>query len=418
MFIRTGALAAALVWAGAGLAQPPVQGGAQKEESTPDHAPPPAGTPTEEELHALEESLAADAARAPDRPAPGPSLPAAIQSLNPDIALILDVSGAAFAGPPQAAAEEHGHDPTAPGFNLQALEMYLASAVDPYFRLDGTLVFDLEGVEVEEAYGTTLALPLGLQLRAGQFLTRFGRLNPTHPHAWSFVDRPLVMSKFLGADGSRGVGLETSWLTPLPWYAELVASATMPGGDCCGRSFLPEDEEPAIGDAVGTLALKEFFPFGEDLSLLWGLSGQVGRNAADRLTTIAGTDLYLRWRPVASADREAISLQAEVLYRSRATEPERLTDWGGYAQAVWKVGPRWEGGARAEYVSGVPGDPLDPYWTSGRTRYAVQASFFPSHFSRVRLQLAIDDAAWEDDPRFAAFLALELAAGAHGAHSY
>jgi hypothetical protein len=341
----------------------------------------------------------------------------ALQSLNPDIAVILDAAGAAYSV--NNPMETGGHDPSLPGFNLQALELNLAAAVDPYFRFDGNLVFSLEGVEVEEAYATALALPGSLQLRAGQFLNRFGRINPTHPHQWSFVDQPLVIGKFFGTDGSRGVGVEASWLAPLPWYVELVGSATMPGGDCCARSFLPEGVTPdSAKDLVGTFAAKQFFPFGDDWSLLWGLSSQVGVNGADRLTAIEGTDLYLRFRPVASTAREAVSLQVEALHRSRAQEPERLSDWGGYAQAVWNADPRWETGVRAEYVSGTPGDPLDPFWTTGRTRYAAQGTFYPSHFSRVRLQLAVDDAGWLDHPTFAAFLALEVAAGAHGAHAY
>ena len=55
--------------------------------------------------------------------------------------------------------------------------------VDPYFRFDSNLVFSQFGVEIEEAYATTLDLPANLQVRAGQFLTRFGRINATHPHA-------------------------------------------------------------------------------------------------------------------------------------------------------------------------------------------------------------------------------------------
>ena len=56
------------------------------------------------------------------------------------------------------------------------------------------------GVEVEEAYLTTLALPANLQVRASQFLTRFGRLNSTHPHAWDFTDQPLVNGRFFGGE--------------------------------------------------------------------------------------------------------------------------------------------------------------------------------------------------------------------------
>ncbi|MGB9639115.1 MAG: hypothetical protein ACPL1F_07495, partial [bacterium] len=41
------------------------------------------------------------------------------------------------------------------GFNLNYGELYLSSAVDPYFDLQVTLPFSSEGVELEEAYFTT-----------------------------------------------------------------------------------------------------------------------------------------------------------------------------------------------------------------------------------------------------------------------
>ncbi len=107
-----------------------------------------------------------------------------------------------------------GHDPSENGFNLQALELSLGSSVDPYFRFDAQLVFAEEGVELEEAYATTLDLGSRLQARAGQFLTRFGRLNATHLHTWNFVDQPFALGRAFGADGNRGLGFELSYLTP------------------------------------------------------------------------------------------------------------------------------------------------------------------------------------------------------------
>src|SRR5690606_29631704 len=145
--------------------------------------------------------------------------------LNPEMAVILDTSLAIYSvdDPPLTG----GHDPANNGFNLQQLEVHLGASVDPFFRVDANLVFSLFGVEVEEVYGTTLSMPWNLQIRAGQFYTRFGRINATHPHQWSFVDQPLIIGKFFGSEGSRGLGAELSWLAPLPWYVELVGSVTM-----------------------------------------------------------------------------------------------------------------------------------------------------------------------------------------------
>jgi hypothetical protein len=368
---------------------------------------------TDEERRAIEESLAAD--RAPPATTPGEA-----SSALPDIALILDFALAAFSD--DEPLQTGGHDPSETGFNLQQLEMNLQSNVDPYFRFDANLVFSQFGVEVEEAYATTLSLPLDLQMRAGQFLTRFGRINPTHPHAWSFADQPLVIGKFFGSEGSRGLGAEASWLAPLPWYVELVGAATQADGECCARSFFGGEDlgvnDP--GDLLYTLALKQFFPFGDDWSLSGGLSAQLGPNPTGQgnRTDVYGADLYLRWRPVKSPDRTAVSLQVEGLYRARQVPDDRLDDWGGYAQLVWDVNAVWAVGGRYERVSGVDGDPLDPEWTDARQRASAQVTWSPSHFSRLRLQANYDRPEWRDDPIWAGFLALEVVVGAHAAHAY
>ncbi len=386
-------------------------------------APPPA-EPSAEELRQLEQGLAADAATA--SPAPPPAQPAStavgrfLQSMNPDIALILDVALAVFSSddPLQAG----GHDPAATGFTLQQLELSMGANVGPYFRLDTHIVFTLEGVELEEAYGTTLALPGRLQLRAGQFLTRFGRINAMHLHAWHFADQPLVLGKLFGGDGNRGLGLELSWLTPLPWYVELVASAHQASGDCCARSYFGGEEARIEGpeDFLYTFALKQFFPLSAAWGLSLGLSAQLGPNApagGDR-TNIYGLDLYLRWRPAEATRRTAVSLQVEAMVRTREVPGRRLLDAGGYGELVWSIVPEWEVGARYELVDGVSDDPLDPEWDGLRQRANVQATFYPSHFSRIRLQGGWDDPSWRARPILSAMLTLELLIGAHGAHTW
>ncbi len=371
--------------------------------------------PTDEELRALEASLAAD--REPAPRVSGGTGGGGLGGL--DIALVVDVAGAWFDGEPMQVG---AHDPARTGFNLQQVEMTLGANVDHVLRFDANLVFAEFGVEVEEAYGTTLSLPGGLQLRAGQFLTRFGRLNPTHPHAWSFVDQPLVNGKFLGGEGSRGLGVELSWLTPLPWYVELVGSATNAHGACCARSFFGADDPGIDGPEhlLYTTALRQFFDLGPAWGLQWGLAAQLGPNPTGNgnRTEIFGSDLYLRWRPPVSSSRTSVSLTVEAMHRRRQVSGEVLVDTGGYAQVAWRIDPRWELGARYDHVEGLADDPLDPAWTRARGRASLAATLYPSHFSRLRLQGNRDDAGWLDDPVWGVFLALELLVGSHGAHGY
>lgn len=85
-----------------------------------------------------------------------------------------------------------GHDPNQRGFTVQGVQASFAGAVDPYFDGNANILFQVDAdgksnVELEEAWLETLSLPGGLQLRAGQIYTEFGRQNPTHPHTWAFI---------------------------------------------------------------------------------------------------------------------------------------------------------------------------------------------------------------------------------------
>lgn len=120
-------------------------------------------------------------------------------------------------------------------------------------RPDSTGGTDPGGVEIEEVYATTTSLPANLQLRAGQFLTRFGRFNPTHPHTWDFVDQPLIIGNFFGPDGNRGVGAELSYLMSLPFLQR---------GAGLGHKRLGRGHRPDRGAAVPDRAQAILSAFG------------------------------------------------------------------------------------------------------------------------------------------------------------
>jgi hypothetical protein len=414
--------------------------------ATPEATPPP-DTPaplTPEEEAAIAAALASDAPATTTTPAlpdlsqvnVGAMVPGG-KALALDLAFIFDGSGAWFSDAPLQTGE---HDPDRTGFKLQELEMTVGASVDPFLRFDGNVAFKSDEVEVEEAYVTTTALPFSLQLRAGEFLTHFGRLNEQHPHAWSFVDQPLVLGKLFGGDNNRGLGGELSWLTPLPWFANVIVSVQEAAGECCARSYAPvgvlQLRSPL--DLVGTVVVEQFFPVGDDLSILLGLNGQAGPGGDvdgfiddGARAELAGADLLLKWAPPDATSRWSLSWQSEGYLRARhdrvrrddvagADDDDLVTavDGGGYSQLVWRVDPQWETGGRVDVVSGLDDDPLDPDWTALRTRYALQGTYYPSHFSRLRLEASADVPGWRDQPIFAVMLQLEVVVGAHGAHAY
>ncbi len=406
-------------------AAPPPNDAPKIPTPTENSSHPPASPPTDPDNAEIDAALAHDTQTAPTSPATtpvesGPHGGATPAAFLPDIALILDIAFAALSAPPPP--ETGDHDPKQTGFNLRALELSLGKSVDPYFRLDSNIVFNLDGVELEEAYGTTLSLPWNLQARAGQMLTRFGRMNSTHPHSWDFVDQPLVLGRFFGSEGNRGVGFELSYLTPLPWYLELVASSTDASE---APSFLDGRGHRIKGplDLQSTLALKQFFELSEDWSLAWGLSVAEGPTALgpEGRAEIAGTDLYLKYRPISTGGVTAIALQAEAMGRRTRLYDTHILDAGGYASLTWRFAERWATGARYDFTSRrSPNDDsaklVSPEPVAARDSLAL--TFFPTEFSRLRLQASAAQESTHRRIEKALFLALELVAGSHGAHAF
>ncbi|HEV3027386.1 MAG TPA: zinc-regulated TonB-dependent outer membrane receptor, partial [Planctomycetota bacterium] len=202
-------------------------------------APKPAGQQEDEEKRKkLEEEFRKALGPPENKPAPAqnsPFIPAAPPSGSAfkliDLAFdILAVGGTSSASEAEMRdLEAGGHDPKNRGFTMQNVELTFAGVVDPYLRGDANIVLQIDPngdttIELEEAYLTTLEFPYNLQLKAGQYFSQFGRLNATHPHTWDFVDQPVINSRLLGEDGFRGPGGQLSWLTPLPFFAELTGS--------------------------------------------------------------------------------------------------------------------------------------------------------------------------------------------------
>lgn len=401
---------------------------------------------SDEDLHALERALQADAPTDTERSsasdendAPsdasqerssfGRTMEAIGHALNPEISATLNLAAAYFSDTPMQMGH---HDPHRNGFTFQELELAFLANVDPYFKFAGYLSASEHGIELEEAYAQTTSLPARFQVRAGKFLHRFGRINAQHAHRWDFLDMPLVIGRFFGEEGLNGTGLEVSWLAPTPWYAEIIFSAAH-GADA--RSF--RGEESAIDtmrDFVYLAALKNHFAFNDSWSLGWGVSGALGRNNAQwdpdildvplddlpthGLTQIYGTDLYLRFRPVDAPGYRAFSLTFEFMHRQRMVGGMQLNHSGLYAQAIGNLSQRWEVGTRYEWVSGSERDDLDPDWTRARHRMSAQGTFYPSHFSRIRLQGNYDHPLWRPQPIVSIMLGLEVSVGPHGAHTF
>lgn len=299
-----------------------------------------------------------------------------------DLAAVVNaVGGTSTKGSEQIETLQGGaHDPKRRGFTFQQLELSMLGAVDPYFTAESHVVVTEEGLELEEAFATTRALPWGLQAKAGYYLTEFGLINPTHPHAWAWIDQPIINTRLFGGDGMRNAGTRLGWLTPLPWSSELRLGVQDPRGGTM-PSFLgeglghhhhggEEDHEEGIGGRPivdrDVRALKDLvysgrwinaFDLTDSVSARLGLSGLYGPNnsGSDGRTWIYGADLTLKWRPRdAARGWPFLTWQSEVMGRDfRAGgfthEGERvpgstLRDWGLYTQLLWGIRRPWAAG--------------------------------------------------------------------------
>jgi hypothetical protein len=379
-----------------------------------------------------------------------------------------------------------GHDPNQRGFTVQGVELNLQGAVDPYFRGNANILFSVDSggesfTELEEAWLETVSLPWNLQVRGGQILSDFGRVNTQHPHSWAFVDSPLVNARFLGPDGLRNPGVRLGWLMPVPFFSELSLGLQNSQGETAasfrsdalseGRG---EDDLPfgyrfadndrgidGIDDLLFTPRLATSFDLTDSQTLLLGVSAALGPNSSgssgDTTTQVYGVDAYWKWKsPKAHGGFPFVSWQAEAMLRRYAFgafdwqdaadggltpiidtgtglpasfSRESVSDYGVYSQWLYGFRKGWVAGFRVDYVTGdkanyekrdltfnaeaLGRDPL----RNERWRLSPNLTWYPSEFSKIRLQYNYDDRR-DIGVDHSVWLQFEFLLGAHAAHKF
>ncbi len=263
------------------------------------------------------------------------------------------------------------HDPKHRGFTLGQAEFSLSGAVDPYVTGAAYVLTSVNPqtgettLELEEASFTSAALPYGLQVEGGHFLTEFGRINPQHPHAWDWIDQPVVNARLFGGDGMRQAGVRVSWLPPTPWYSEVhvglqnadgatmasflggelthshgsghgdahgpgdeaghadehgpgdeAAGSLLVGDGIAGRPIVTQDVR-GLGDFVYLTRWESAVDVSDEVTVAFGLSGLYGPNATGRAadTWLYGLDMKWRWQPPGNFGSPFLTWQTEVLKR-------------------------------------------------------------------------------------------------------
>ena len=166
------------------------------------------------------------------------------------------------------------------------------------------------------------------------------------------------------------------------------------------------------------------FDLTDEQTIVLGASGAFGPNSSgpDGYTSVAGGDVYWKWRPLSAQQGwPFVSLQSEILYRwlkaaERISADDGVTvlpeqtfhDWGTYAELLWGFHYRWVTGLRGEYDAGHLID---------RWRFTPNLTFYPTEFSKIRLEYDLDHRAGMGEDH-SVWLQLEFVLGAHGAHKF
>jgi hypothetical protein len=343
------------------------------------------------------------------------------------------------------------HDPQQRGFNARNAEIALDGAVDPYFEGFANIVLKLNNnneteIELEEAFLQTTNLPYGLQLKGGQFFDAFGRINATHPHTWEFADSPLINGRLLGPDGLRGVGAQISWTLPVPWYSQATFAVQNGRGGTAYSFRNPGDngvfygrmtidrEASALHDLVYVPRIENSFNPSDTQTVLFGASGAFGMNetGSNTHTQIYGADFLYKWKSArAEGGFPFVKWQTEGMYRrfeaGRGVDnlfpvSETFRDWGMYSQVLWGFKKGWVAGIRGDYLHMQESAFTDDDMRQSRSRVSANITWYPTEFSKIRLQYNHDFL--EENAFLAArdadslFLQFEFILGAHGAHKF
>lgn len=406
-------------------------------------------------------------------------------AFNPQISLILD--GVYFRDNRQGGSGElyehidginhshdhegHDHGELERGFNLRETELAFSTAVSPYFDANVMMTVSSEGsVELEEAYFDTRALPAGLKLRGGKFLSAIGYLNSQHPHQWDFVDQNLPYRTLLGDHGLMDTGLRLAWLPPTGnLYTQLGiellqgkeqvfgnAGEETPTGRADGAALADtaagEMSAAKAGPRLTTLFARISPDLGDRHALqvgLWGARSSQHQEVHDHTAESAGaavhglegkgsvwgSDVVYKYDAGQFGGVGNVKLVAEYLREVKDVhiafhengalvgQPRKFTQDGLLVQATYGFAPHWQAGLRydvtgltnkLEGASGLMWDKeKSDRWTAAVTYNLTEFSLFRLQASRAKLWV---EGAEEQVNQI--FLQYQHALGAHGAHSF
>jgi len=296
---------------------------------------------------------------------------------------------------------------------LNELELQVTSVVDPYARAEFLFSFGKDlttgdlGIELEVGTLTSTSLPYQLQLVLGKFKPQWGKVNVLHPHYFSFVDFPKMISNFFDEEGMFMEGLSVSWLAPVNFYQEFVLEVGRVGSE--PNASLVQGNNDRL---LYTTHVKNFFDLSDDATLEIGLSALTGPNRYGYSTGMAGLDLTLKWKPLQFNTYKSLTWQNEVLMnKARISGMDIVQTFGAYSYVEYQIERRWFIGVRYDY-SGLTDDEQQKEQAG-----TLLLRFQPTEFQILALQYQYSD--WNHAKGISQVtLRAIFGIGRHAAHAY
>ena len=293
------------------------------------------------------------------------------------------------------------------------LEVQMASVVDPYARANFLFSFSKDTAsgnfssDIEEATLTSIDLPYSLEVTLGKFKPHFTKVNTLHPHAFSFVDFPSMLTRYFSDEGLFMEGVSASWLVPNPsdFYQELDVEI--------GRSEANNTLDQGNANKLTYVGhLKNFFELTDNATLEFGLSGLSGVNAQQSTTTMGGIDITYKWKPVQFNTFQSFTWQTEAIVCNTSTlAATNVQTYGAYSFVEYQIEKRTFLGAQYDY-SALPGNKNNEDRVS-----SLLIRFQPTEFQILALEFQRDNRSYAADANQVVLRAI-FVIGSHGAHAY
>ena len=287
--------------------------------------------------------------------------------------------------------------PQTESFAPKEFEIGFQSALDPFSATKVITSVDESGISIEEGYLYWTSLPGHFRIDLGKFRQQVGELNRWHLHALPEGEYPLVLQRFLGADGLAQTGLSLYW--PLP-FSGAFGTFEFTGQVTKGTAqtlFGAYGGRPSVlgnlsgfwqfsRSTFGQLSVTALYGTGRDSAAVGNPPCPSGGCPFTEVETRIETALHtvaarFTWRPPNEALRREVTVRGELFQLQLLVDgigPSRL---GWYLDAQTKLGVRWTAAVRYDRVESP-----DPTVAGREWALTPSLTFWQSEFVFLRAQ--------------------------------